>query len=493
VTVEVREDQVDYVIVGSGAGGATAARVLSEAGRSVLLIEEGASLATDQRPRAMLEALRTTFRDAGSQMTRGRAPFPLLQGCLVGGTTAVNSGITWRLPEDVRAEWSERHGLGELVEEAALTRTFVQIERELSIHETDRGVLGENALLLERAAHALALPGKVIARNTRDCVGSARCLQGCPRAARQSMDVSYVPFSLARGARLWESARVEQIELSARRAVGVRGHMRGGQGADEAKRVPFFARARKGVIIACGALHTPLLLRKAGLRGLVGQRFQAHPGAAVVGVFDTPVVQGFGATQGYEIPLRERGFKVESLSLPPELLAARLPGVGPDWQRRLMDLGHYAHWAAQVRMRAQGSVAADFSGRPRVRFTPLPADMEKVRESVALMVRLFFAAGAREVSHGVHGLPPYFSSPDQAALIERHPADPSYFHMLASHLFGTACAGKDPAHSVVGPFLECHAIKDLFVMDASVFPTNLGVNPQHSIMALAFRAAERLC
>jgi choline dehydrogenase-like flavoprotein len=128
-----------------------------------------------------------------------------------------------------------------------------------------------------------------------------------------------------------------------------------------------------------------------------------------------------------------------------------------------------------------------------VRFTPLKDDMEKVRASVALMVRLFFAAGAREVSHGIHGLPPYFHSPEQAALIDRHPADPSHFHMLASHLFGTACAGIDPARSVVGPFLESHAIKDLFVMDASVFPTNLGVNPQHSIMALAFRAAERLC
>jgi choline dehydrogenase-like flavoprotein len=488
--MEVREDEADYVIVGSGAGGATAARVLSGAGRSVLLIEEGPRLPTQERPRAMLEALRLTFRDAGTQTTRGRAPFPLLQGCLVGGTTAVNSGITWRLPQDVRVEWSTEHGLAELLEEQALTRVFEQIERELSIHATESALLGENAHLLARAAEALSLPGKVISRNTRDCAGSARCLQGCPRAARQSMDVSYVPFSLAHGAQLWENARVERLELSAARAVGVRGHL---LDANRKPGAPFRARARRGVIVACGALHTPLLLRKAGLRGLVGERFQAHPGAAVVGVFDSPVVQGFGATQGYEIPLRERGFKIESLSLPPELLAARLPGVGADWQRRIADLGHYAHWAAQVRMRAHGSVRADFSGRPRVRFTPLKGDMQKVRESVALMVRLFFAAGAREVSHGIHGLPPFFEAPEQAALIERHPAHPSYFHMLASHLFGTACAGKDPARSVVGPFLESHAIKDLFVMDASVFPTNLGVNPQHSIMALAFRAAERLC
>ena len=64
--------------------------------------------------------------------------------------------------------------------------------------------------------------------------------------------------------------------------------------------------------------------------------------------------------------------------------------------------------------------------------------------------------------------------------------------MIASHLFGTACAGSDPRASVVDENLAVHGTQGLYVMDASVFPTNLGVNPQHSIMALAWRAAERL-
>jgi choline dehydrogenase-like flavoprotein len=487
---ERREAEVDYVIIGTGAGGATAARVLSEAGFSLLLLEEGPELATAERPRAVRDALRTSFRDGGSMASQSRTPLPVLQGRLVGGSTAINSGIIWRMPDDVQAVWRSEHGLGDLVEPRALNAIFERIERELSIAETPPEVRGRNAELMAKAAAALGLPGRAIVRNVKDCAGSARCLQGCPRGARQSMDVSYVPFAVARGALLWPLARAERIDIEAGHARGVRGRL-----LDATSRKPsghFRVRAKRGVIVAAGAIHTPLLLWKAGLRGCVGERFQAHPGAAVAGRFAEPVVQGFGATQAYEVPMRARGYKLEALSLPPELLAARLPGVGASWQKQLTELGHYGHWVTQVRMRALGRVRPSLLGNPVLHYEPLPEDLARVRESVALLVRMFFAAGAEEVSHGLHGLPPLFTSAKQASLIEQMSLSAGHVHLLASHLFGTACAGRDPARSVVGPNLETHALKKLYVMDASVFPTNMGVNPQHSIMAVVWRAAEQL-
>jgi choline dehydrogenase-like flavoprotein len=487
---ERREAEVDYVIIGTGAGGATAARVLAEAGRSLLLLEEGPELRTAERSRAVRDAMRTSFRDGGTMSTQSRTPLPVLQGRLVGGSTAINSGIIWRMPDDVRELWTREHGLGELVEARALEATFERIEQELSIAETAAEVRGRNAELMASGAAALGLEGRPIARNARDCVGSARCLQGCPRGARQSMDVSYVPFATSRGAELWPLARAEQIELERGRAHGVRGRLLDSDGKPRGR---FRVRARRGVIVAAGALHTPLLLWRTGLRGLVGERFQAHPGAAVAGRFPEPVYQSFGATQAYEVPLRSRGFKLEALSLPPELLAARLPGVGGEFQQRLGELPYWGHWVTQVRMRALGRVRPGlFSGGPVLHYQPTTEDLARVRESVALLVRMFFAAGAIEVSHGLHGLPPIFTHADQARQIEQQELRLEHVHLLASHLFGTACAGADPARSVVAPNLESHAIPQLFVMDASVFPTNMGVNPQHSIMALAYRAAERL-
>jgi choline dehydrogenase-like flavoprotein len=487
---EQRETEVDFVIVGTGAGGATAARVLSEAGHSILLLEEGAQLKTGERPRAVLDAMRQSFRDMGTMSTSTAPPMPVLQGRLVGGSTAINSAIIWRMPADVRQTWREQHGLAELVDDKGLDATFERIEKELYIADTPEAVRGRNGQLMAEAAAKLGLPGKPIQRNVKDCEGSARCLQGCRGGRRQSMDTSYIPFALERGAQLWPLSRVDRVETQGKRAVGVRGRL-----LDPDTRQPrghFVARAKKGVILSAGVLHTPLLLWDLGLRGLVGERFQAHPGIAVVGRFDEPVVMGQGATQAYEVPMRERGFKIESLSMPPELLAARLPGAGKAWQERLAHLDQYAHWIAQMRMRAHGTVRPSPRGRPVLRFKPLPDDMIKVREAAATITRMFFAVGAKEVSHGVHGLPPFFTSPDQAKLLEDQRIPQSRFHLLASHLFGTACAGKDPRRSVVGPGLECHEVKGLYVMDASVFPTNMGVNPQHSVMGVVFRAAERL-
>jgi choline dehydrogenase-like flavoprotein len=483
------EFEADFVIVGTGAGGATAARVLSEAGFSLLLIEEGPALRTAERPRAILGALAQSARDMGTFTTRGKHPMPILQGRLVGGSTAINSGIIWRMPADVRALWRDQFGLGELVDDRGLDDTFERIERELFIADTPDEIRGNNARLMALACAELGLPGKPIQRNMRECVGSARCLQGCPKEARQSMDVSYIPEAVRRGAKLLPLAQVTDLDVLGGVATGVSGKLLDAQTRRAQGR--FRAVARRGVIVATGVIHTPLLLRRAGLRGLVGERFQAHPGAAVVARFDERVTQGFGATQAYEVPMRDRGFKIETLNMPPELLAARIPGVGGEWQRRIAQLDHYAHWVAQVRMQAMGSIRSGWLG-PRLTYEPTAADMAKVRDSIALLARMFFAAGAKEVSHGIVGLPPFFTNPQQVALIDGLTLDTGRVHLLASHIFGTACAGSDPRRSVVGPSLRSHAIQQLYVMDASVFPTNLGVNPQHSIMAICFRAAERL-
>lgn len=472
-------DEADYVIVGTGAGGATAARVLAASGASVVMVEEGAHLRPEERPAALLDAMRLAVRDMCMQATESRVPMPILQGRAVGGSTAINSGIVWRLPDDVRADWRDRFGLGALVDDDALERVFSAIEDELEIHPTEPAILGRNNALMAEGAKAMGLPGRAIHRNTRGCEGNARCLQGCPAGARQSMDVSYVPRAIADGARLHTGCRVERVILKRGRAVGVEGP-------------GFSIRARRAVIVAAGVVHTPVLLHASGVRHAnLGRRFQAHPGVAMVGRFEQPVHMGFGAAQGYEIPQRARGFKLEALALPPEMLAARLPGAGAAWQRRLADLGSYAQWCGQIRMKAHGRIRRVF-GRPWIAYEPTREDLEKAREVAVTLGRLMFAAGAVEIFPGVAGFDEVVTSPERLDALAERPVSRADFHLVASHLFGTTSAAADPAVGVVDPSLAVRGAEGLYVMDASVLPTNLGVNPQHTIMGVVWQAAERL-
>ncbi|QQR89849.1 MAG: GMC family oxidoreductase N-terminal domain-containing protein [Myxococcales bacterium] len=221
------EDVADFVIVGSGAGGATAAYVLSAAGFSVLILEEGAYLQSKARPKEALKAMSQSMRGFGAQTTDSAVPIPLLQGVCVGGSTAINSGIIWRMPQDVRKLWKDQHGLDELVNENALHRIYERIEKLLGVQSTDSSLWGGNGHKLADAASAMHLKGKAMERNAAQCKGSGRCVQGCPNGARQSMDVSLIPLSIDQGARLFTGARALQVVIKQGRATGVTGKISG--------------------------------------------------------------------------------------------------------------------------------------------------------------------------------------------------------------------------------------------------------------------------
>jgi choline dehydrogenase-like flavoprotein len=253
--------------------------------------------------------------------------------------------------------------------------------------------------------------------------------------------------------------------------------------------------ARRAVMVAASTVQSPNILRRSGVRAAaLGRHFQAHPGLAIGGLFDRPIEMAFGATQGAEsIHFRTSDrFKLETISLPPDLAGARIPGVGRELTERLAQLAHVAVWAAQIRAEAEGTVKEGWGGVDRVRYTLTTRDLEATRKACTLIARMLFEAGAREVWPGIYGVPAVLRTIDEVRLLEAAPLDPRSYGFIATHLFGAARMGVDARTSVVGPDFQVHGTEGLYVVDSSVFPTNLGVNPQHSIMALSRLAATRL-
>ncbi|HEX9294998.1 MAG TPA: GMC family oxidoreductase [Polyangiaceae bacterium] len=490
----VVEDAADVVIIGSGAAGAAAARVLTEAGVDVVILEEGPHVPTEELRSDMYTAFKRVWRGMGFQVAKGRAFTPVLQGSCVGGTTAINGAIIHRLPEPIHRIWRTEHGLSDMLSFDELTRVYDTLDRELFVDRAPEDVLGNNSKLMRAGVRALGLTGNEIRRNVQGCVGSAHCNQGCPTARRQSMNNSYIPRAIRAGARLYANCAAQKILRDGSRAVGVAGRF--GDRLTKTIGPELRVRAKHAVIVAASAIQTPLILLDNGIgrrSKLVGQRLQTHPGTGIVGVFDQPVEMWFGATQGYETThfWNER-MKFETVTMPLEFAAARLPGTGPELMRELGSYGHLAIWGVQVRARAHGRVRRTAFGGTAISYDLTDEDVRSLKLGVKRLTEMMFAAGAREVLPGIHGLPDRIHSPAEIEPIFDLPDDPRFLHCIAAHLFGTAKLGPEPSSSVVTPELEAHDLAGLYVTDSSVFPTNMGVNPQHTICAVSWLAAERI-
>ncbi len=256
----------------------------------------------------------------------------------------------------------------------------------------------------------------------------------------------------------------------------------------------FHVDARLGVVLAASAVQSPCILSRSGLgaRDHVGKHFRLHPATAVAGVYRDPVRLWEGATQSFEVDeFRHEGFKLEVTGLPVELAGVRAPGMGADFQRSMADYPNMAVWGLQIRAEAEGTVTRAGHGA-NLTYTPTREDMLRFRAGARRLAELHFAAGAVRVYPGVHGGPEVLTSPDQLGTLDAISLDPRDWSIISSHLFSTCRMGADARTGVVGFDGAVHGARGLWVLDASALPTNLGVNPQHTIMALAMLLAERI-
>jgi len=485
------EEFCDYVIIGSGAAGGVCAKVLAENGQEVVVLEEGPYIKTEEFTANTWQAMKTLFRDCGNTVMLGKSIIPFIQGCCVGGTTTINAAICWRLPEDVYDFWKKHYGIGEVINYEKLNKCFAEIEKELNIHPVSEDIAGNNNLFMKRGVEKKGWAGNFINRNEKNCQGSALCLEGCPNNAKQSTNISYIPMASALGARIYANCRAETILTDNNRAKGVIGFFKspGPSQNSKTQNYKIIVKAKKGVILAASTIQTPALLIKnklANSSGQLGKNLQCHPGTAMIGFFEEEVKYWEGATQGYESTefRKNKRFKLEALALAPELFAVRIPGVGKKLIDYLAQSKHYMTTAVQVRARAKGTIRV-LAGRPNVNYSLLNEDVQAFREGTKAIAEMMFAAGAKFILPGIFGLPEKITSIDELKLFEEIKLSPRSFSIIITHMMGAARMHKNKKQGVVKPTLETHDVKNLYITDSSVFPTNLGVNPQHTIMGLA--------
>jgi choline dehydrogenase-like flavoprotein len=479
-------ERCDVVVVGSGAGGAAVARTLAERGLEVIVVEEGGYHDASTYPDDTLEALGALYRDGGLTVCEGRPAIPLPVGRCVGGTTVINSGTCFRTPPEVLSAWRDELGIEWATE---LDEEFEALERDLRVRPVDPATAGRNAELCRAGAEALGASNGPIARNAGDVVCCGTCPTGCAIDAKQATHVSELPRAAAAGARVRADARVSRVLVENGRACGV-SCSAGANGSR--RRYEVWARA---VVVCAGALGTPALLlrqRLANASGALGRHLRIHPACWVGAQYDDEVRGWDGVMQSWYVDeWHERGLFLEATFTPLAFGGHWLPGAGQPWRERLERFGrvgvigvHLSDHGSEGRVRPAGRGV-------RASYKLSAADADTIRYGIARAADLHFAAGAREVYPQIGGLGP-IGPGEQGPRVEDARVAASALRLEAFHPMGTARMGKDPRSSVVGPSGEAHDVEALYVADASVLPTSLGVNPMITIMACARRMAAGL-
>ena len=473
----------DVVVIGSGAGGAFAARTLARGGLDTVVVEEGRRFGVEEfRTRHPADRFGELYRDGGATIAVGRPPVVLPIGRGVGGTTLVNSGTCYRPPERVVHEWRDGDGL-RLVDD--LDARLDDVEATLQVAPVPLEIMGNNGLALLRGAEALGWEAAPLRRNAPGCGGCCQCAVGCPSNAKLGVHLNALPQACEAGARIVSELRVERILHERGRAIGVLARRPDGSVLE--------MRAKR-VVVACGATETPPLLRRSGLghHHRLGRNLALHPALSAAGLFDDDVTAWNGVLQSAAVEeLHERHrVLIEATSTPPGMGSMALPGHGAELMRwidlapRLVTLG------GMVADRGNGRVLGRRSGMTALAYRVGDVEARRLLVVLSAMGRVLFAAGARQVLTGIPGAEVV---DDVAALDDAVAgADIRRLHLAAFHPTGTAAAGSDPNRHPVDERGRLRGVDGVSVADASVLPSCPEVNPQVSIMALAIAVAEEV-
>jgi choline dehydrogenase-like flavoprotein len=388
--------------------------------------------------------------------------------------------------------WNDPHGFDAGLDEARLQESFRVIRSWIGVREQSETWLQPGASKFVNGIEQLGLgepPNRfgIVEANIADCLGSGYCNIGCAFGKKLSMLDTVLPQAQQKfgsdGLRIVSECRVERIVASDGRAEAVVCKLSDGR--------KLRVKARS-IVVAAGALHSSWLLLRSKLAGpLVGRYIGFNVGSPITADFDEELYAYDGMQISHVlVPPPERGFILETWFNPVMAQALAMPGWFEDHYRNMRRYAHMTavgalvgtdrHWNRRVRVALDGGLDIDFK--------PTEQELKRLIEGLKLIGRIYLAAGARRVMPTTLRYHEFRSEPELEQL-DRYIKDGSDISLGTGHPQGGNALSRDPRKGVVDPSFRVHGFENLYVCDASVFPTTIGVNPQLTVMALADYAA----
>ncbi len=495
--------EAEIIIIGSGAGGATAAAALSEKGHKVLIIEAGSHYSTSQITHQEAHMTARLYVDGGLQTTRDN-DIIVFQGRMVGGSTVINNGIFLGalkdefLHEDSKDPFDTWNALGAGLDRAKLRAAFDTVGDLLKINLV-RDFQGRN-----NGPHLLEGWRKLYTSNgnTRDAVAPAKwfrknfgpdetnggcaycgyCNTGCPYGRHHAMPQSFLRDAVAGGAKILADATATEILWGAPDADGNR--VASGVKITLENGTSHIIAATRGIVVACGTMASSRLLNDSGIT-------ESGSGISLNIASPVPALMPEGTDvrawdEDQMATYVDQGeYLLESHFQPPMSMATLMPGWFAEHHRRMRN---YNRTMSAGILFPVDRIGAMVGGKLKMKLGE--AELSLARRALAKLCAVHFANGAIEV------YPPLMtgetlmpcSEAQALTFFEERIKQPDDMVLSSSHPHGGNAINVDPDKGVVDPHLRVHGTTNLFVTDASVFPSNMRVNAQYSTMAISHYA-----
>ncbi|WPH03347.1 Hypothetical protein R9X50_00622500 [Acrodontium crateriforme] len=515
--------EADVVIVGSGCGGAVAAKTLAEAGLNVIVVDKSYYWTPQMLPLTEASGLASLFENGGTILSDD-ASMTVVAGSAWGGGGTVNWSASLQTQSFVRREWSQKFGLPYFTTSAFqddLDKVCERMGVGTSAIEHNKG----NRALLE-GARKLGFTVKPVPQNTGgEAHNCGYCTLGCGSCGKKGPTESWLPDAAKAGARFIEGFNVSEVTFADtktggnRIVTGVKGTWtsRDGNGkvAGSDRRIRQVIIKAPRVVASMGTLGSPLLLKRSGLTNShIGRHLHLHPASIVGAVWDEDVRPWEGpiltsvCTEFENLDGEGYGAKLEATAMIPSLFLTAFPWRdGLHFKETASKMKRMTGYISLARDRYGGRVFPDpIDGRCRIRYTTNKYDQRHILEGIAGLSQMLYVEGAREIHTSIPGLDPFVRPSDEpnskitvarkeqpsindeefkAWLAKMHHVGVGDTPFASAHQMGTCRMGSDASNSVIGPNGQVWGTKGLYVADASAFPSASGVNPMITTMAIS--------
>lgn len=490
-------------IIGSGCGGATLAKKLTDAGIDVVVLEQGGYYPSSRMDQNELNMAGKLYAEHGLDSNDSGGNM-LLYANNIGGASVHYWADSYRTPTEKLALWQHRYHI-EHHSEAELAPVFAEIEANLNIHPATDEYFNPLNQKFRAASQQLGWHGHRVPQARKQCAKSGHCMQGCLYDAKQSQMITHLPQAIDQGARVFADARALHLNREHARikslTVGVMDRARGQPSGHT------FQVNAQVFVVAAGGFNSACFLLRQGLGETLpalGKYFSMNPSCMVHALFDDEIIQWrnipaawgideFRLRREHQGLYREGGYLLMPNQLHPGTLAATLPLKGEalaQWMGQLPRTGGLICWMDDIEAEL-GEIRLRGNGTREVHYPYGPITRAVLRDALDKQIELLLTMGARELLVAGHQGITLRSRQDRRKL-DALIIEAGGLLMASPHPGGGCRMGKNAQDSVVNSRHQVHGFDNLFVSDSSVFPTSTSLDPSLSIMAFSHVAARHI-